>query len=167
MGSGYEPNVEGIRLFLDQIQSYDGWDNVEFLIIGEVCEPIDNSIDNVHLAGFIDDIGAHLSAGDVFLNPIVSGSGTNIKLFDYFAKKRPVITTPFGARGLDFTNSEEIILSDIDSFIDSINWVKENPHAASQIAQNAKEKALNKYTWEKISTRYRNALRKLTGETEY
>ena len=40
---------------------------------------------------------------DVALNPMFSGSGSNLKMLDYTASGVPVLTTPFGNRGLDFT----------------------------------------------------------------
>lgn len=158
MGSEYKPNVEGMELLLNQAQSNERWNDIELLVIGEVCEHLNSNLENVHFAGFVDDLETHLSAGDVYLNPILSGSGTNIKLFDYFAREKPVVTTPFGARGLDLADGEEIILSDIEGFIDSIVWVKENPKVADQIAQNAKQRAIEKYTWENISKKYRKEL---------
>lgn len=39
------------------------------------------------------------AAADLALNPMVSGSGTNLKLLDYAAAGLPILTTPFGARG--------------------------------------------------------------------
>lgn len=39
------------------------------------------------------------AAADLALNPMLSGSGTNLKLLDYAAAGLPILTTPFGARG--------------------------------------------------------------------
>lgn len=165
MGSSYEPNVEGVKLLLERMESGNGWTDVHLLVIGDVCEEIETGLDNVHLAGFVDDLNAYLSAGDVYLNPIVSGSGTNIKLFDYFAREKPVVSTPFGMRGLDFADDDEVITADIDKFADAIDWVRENPDTASEIAANAETKARREYTWESISSKYREQLIELANRS--
>ncbi|MDJ0849063.1 MAG: glycosyltransferase [Myxococcota bacterium] len=40
-------------------------------------------------------------AGTVGLNPVDQGSGTSLKLLDYLAHGLPVLSTPFGLRGLE------------------------------------------------------------------
>ena len=35
------------------------------------------------------------------INPMISGSGTNIKMFDFMAAGLPIITTDIGARGIE------------------------------------------------------------------
>ena len=42
----------------------------------------------------------YLAGADVALNPVEEGSGSNLKLIDYFAAGVPVITSSFGARGV-------------------------------------------------------------------
>jgi len=43
----------------------------------------------------------YFAAADAGLNPIVRGSGANVKLFEYLATRLPVISTAFGVRGTD------------------------------------------------------------------
>lgn len=50
---------------------------------------------------------------DVALNPMISGSGMNLKTFDYMATGIPVITIEFGARGIDDRSS--LIICEIDN----------------------------------------------------
>ena len=37
---------------------------------------------------------------DLAINPVTTGSGTNLKMLDYMAAGVPVLSTPHGARGL-------------------------------------------------------------------
>jgi glycosyltransferase involved in cell wall biosynthesis len=41
----------------------------------------------------------YFAAADVGLNPVVTGSGANVKLFEYLAARLPVLSTVFGVRG--------------------------------------------------------------------
>ncbi len=51
--------------------------------------------------GRIDSLLPLLAAADVAVNPIDSGSGSNVKLADYLAAGLPVVTTPIGLRGYE------------------------------------------------------------------
>ncbi len=80
-----------------------------FAICGGVGGAIDGDalarrgIGNVRVTGTLDDAARreYLGAADVAVNPMFSGSGTNIKMFDFMAAGLPVISTPTGARGIN------------------------------------------------------------------
>jgi glycosyltransferase involved in cell wall biosynthesis len=57
-----------------------------------------------------------LSMADAALNPMTGGSGTNLKMLEYFAAGVPVISTPFGARGLACRPGSDLHTADIASF---------------------------------------------------
>jgi glycosyltransferase involved in cell wall biosynthesis len=50
--------------------------------------------------GFVPDLRPLFAAADVAINPVDSGSGSNIKLAEYLAAGLPVVSTPEGLRGL-------------------------------------------------------------------
>jgi glycosyltransferase involved in cell wall biosynthesis len=54
-------------------------------------------------AGFKQDL---LSIADLALNPVTSGSGTNLKMLEYFGSGIPVVSSEFGARGLGVAAGE-------------------------------------------------------------
>ena len=58
---------------------------------------------NVGLLGLVSEEEKNrvFSVVDFALNPMLSGSGTNLKMFDYMSAGIPVITTEFGTRGID------------------------------------------------------------------
>ena len=60
---------------------------------------------NVVLAGVVTNVAKRtlLQSADLALNPMRTGSGTNLKIVEYFAAGIPVVSTPFGARGLEET----------------------------------------------------------------
>ena len=50
----------------------------------------------VEFTGFVPDVLPYMQAADVGVNPIETGSVSNVKLIEYFACGLPVVTTPFG-----------------------------------------------------------------------
>ena len=101
IASWHDPNVVAARRLLELAEDLS---SIEFLIVGSVGMALQGHRvpDNIELAGTVSSEfkQAVLSVADVALNPVTTGSGTNIKMLDYFAAGVPVISTSFGARGL-------------------------------------------------------------------
>jgi len=102
LGSWHEPNLAAVRHLIQVAGERPG---VEFLVAGSACLPFRDAElpGNVTLLGVVPDglRDTLLAIVDVALNPMSSGSGSNIKMLDYLAAGVPVITTETGARGLD------------------------------------------------------------------
>ena len=58
---------------------------------------------NIALLGVVNekDKNRIFSVVDFALNPMMSGSGTNLKMFDYMSAGIPIISTEFGMRGIE------------------------------------------------------------------
>ena len=75
-----------------------------------------------------------------------------LKIFEYMASKRPIITTTLPSLQEVLTDQKDAILippSDPKALSKAIMYLKENPEKARQIAQNAYEEVSEKYTWKK------------------
>ena len=57
---------------------------------------------NIVYAGFVDDIDIYFKAADIFLNPIATGGGVKTKAIEAIAMNCTVVSTAFGATGLNF-----------------------------------------------------------------
>ena len=90
---------------------------------------------------------------DVALNPMLSGSGTNIKMLDYMAAGLPVITTPVGARGLDIENYNNAIICDVSEFPKKIRELTNDKDLYDRLSRNGRKLVVEKYDWENITKR--------------
>jgi len=101
IGSWHPPNISAARLLLEVAAERQDW---LFILAGShTSEFADETLpDNVQLiAIFAESLLWPLLAGaDVALNPMRSGGGSNLKLFDYLAVGTPIVSTLTGARGL-------------------------------------------------------------------
>lgn len=117
MGSGHWPNIEAVKRIFEFAM---GLRDVVFVVVGSVCYAFDPRLkpSNVLFVGEVDEITRNLclQACDVALNPIEGGSGTNLKMLDYFAAGLPVITTDQGSRGLRLSGERECLVREIDEF---------------------------------------------------
>lgn len=165
VGSDHEPNVEAV----DQIQiiaeecAEQGYD-VEFLVAGTVSRRVEQS-NRLRLLGFVDDLDVYYALSDIALNPIISGSGTNVKLLEYMAKRLPVVSTPFGGRGFDLQDRTNVLIANPDEFSDRIGELAESADLRRRIGRNAQSFVSREFTWDRISERFREQLRSMTSPT--
>ncbi|MBP5492305.1 MAG: glycosyltransferase family 4 protein [Clostridiales bacterium] len=102
MGSYHQPNLEAAESVIEVAKKCK---KVRFLLLGSQCEYFRHKKlpSNVALLGLVteEEKAEVASCVDFALNLMESGSGTNLKMFDYMASGIPTITTEFGARGID------------------------------------------------------------------
>ncbi|MGI0490373.1 glycosyltransferase family 4 protein [Alkalinema pantanalense CENA528] len=117
LGSWHGPNLEAVEHIFQMAQKLP---QVQFLVVGSVGLAFQNQPHppNVGFMGVVDDSvkDVVLEVVDVALNPITYGSGTNLKMLEYFAAGIPVISTPFGVRGLGVHNQEHCMIADLNNF---------------------------------------------------
>ena len=128
IASWHEPNVIAAEALVDLASQVT---SVQFLIVGSVGLALQRPRlpDNVELMGTVSSEfkQAVLGVADVALNPVTTGSGTNIKMLDYFAAGVPVISTPFGARGLGIRPGEHYLAAEPDGFGDILRQLHTAP----------------------------------------
>lgn len=167
MGSNYRPNVEAAEAVVDiawQIREQNQL--VHFLIMGSVGGALaDEELpENVTTTGYIEEMfEAHFDAADIALNSMLSGGGTNIKLIDYFARSLPVISTPFGTRGIDVEEGRHLIVREIEKFPDAIEELAKDSDGRRQLGEAARKLAADRYTWEASSRKLRKQMIDLFG----
>jgi glycosyltransferase involved in cell wall biosynthesis len=165
MGSNYQPNVlasKHVIKFARELPS------TEFVIMGSVGNDFDpqNLPSNVTITGYIDEkFESHFDMADIALNPMTTGGGTNIKVLDYFARSLPVVSTPFGVRGIQVETDNAIVIADIEDFSNAISTLASNTGQQKVIGDNARQLAANRYTWEGASIRLRDRLLELIKTT--
>ncbi len=116
MGSWHQPNIDAVEETFKialKLKEY------KFIIIGSVGDYfISYDIPkNVAFTGVITDEEKeiYLSVASIAINPMLTGSGTNLKMLDYMANGIPVVSTYVGARGLNIPD-ECIAKCDINQF---------------------------------------------------
>lgn len=165
VGSKHTPNIEALRLIHDIASDVDS-KRIHFVAVGTACDDVDRQSSNVEQLGFVEDIEPYFGAADFAVHPMVSGGGTNIKLFDYFNWRLPVISTPFGARGLDVTDNHDIVISEVEGFPESIRRLHRHPDLGEDIGNAAREFVREKYDWREISQELREKVLPYVNDSE-
>jgi glycosyltransferase involved in cell wall biosynthesis len=165
-GSEYPPNVEAAQFIANECAP--ALPGVTFIVGGGVSAALDAAkiracgIDNVLLTGRVSEERkqALLRASDLAINPMFSGSGTNVKMFDFMAAGLPIVATPAGARGIDQATFRAIDVAGRDGFIASVSSLMRDESRRARMAKDARALAENFYSWERISAQLGTLLRK-------
>ncbi|MHA1300708.1 MAG: glycosyltransferase [Candidatus Helarchaeota archaeon] len=147
-GSGdYHPNIDAIKFINNKIAP-NFINTSVFLIVGKNPPKLINKKPNVFLIGFVKSVLPYLQIADVCIAPIKFGSGTRLKILEYMAMRKPVISTAKGAEGIEYVNNENIIIEDNEnSFIDKIKFLLRNKKLCLEMGKNARKLIQQKYDW--------------------
>ncbi|WP_135662682.1 glycosyltransferase [Halorhabdus rudnickae] len=164
MGSNYKPNIEAAKSIIELSRGFGG-EQVQFIIMGSVGKALTSADtpENLTITGYVEDgFEAHFDASDIALNPMQSGGGTNIKLIDYFARSLPVISTPFGIRGLNI-DREAVAVAELSKFPTAIEELRTARDRRKSIGRKGREVAAENYTWEESSRFLRKSIIEAVG----
>jgi glycosyltransferase involved in cell wall biosynthesis len=153
MGSWHEPNLEAVRHIFQIAQELP---KINFLVIGSVGWAFKNQEKpkNVGFMGAVDEETKNLALGiaDVALNSVTFGSGTNLKMLEYFAAGIPVISTPVGARGLGVEDGKHCVVVEVGEFAKAIAQIRDEDltrkHHRVEFARNHVQES---FDWQVIS----------------
>ncbi len=99
-----------------------------------------------------DDL-PYVNAADIGLAPLSVGGGTRLKIMNYMACGKPVITTPTGCEGIPFTE-KDIVVSSLDEFPEFTNMIIDNSHLRAELGQTALQKAQREFSWDKSIAKF-------------
>jgi len=168
VGSGYGPNTEAAAFLVKTVAP--ALADCTIMIAGSVQESYATSGGpsapaNVVWTGTVDRhlLRSVYHAADIALNPMFSGSGTNLKMLDYFAAGLPVVSTLAGARGLKLT-AEDCVVCSSDQFVSKIGTLIESSATRCRIGANARKLAAERYAWPLIAANAADAMLDLLEE---
>jgi glycosyltransferase involved in cell wall biosynthesis len=155
MASWHGPNIEAALCVTEIARLLP---HVNFLLVGSVgcyLDRFDFALPaNVKSLGVVDDETKNriLSWVDLAINPMQSGSGTNLKMLDYMAAGVPLLSTPFGARGLDLENRVHARLAPLIKFPRVIEEMRnQDDQVTATMVETARGHAVLHFAWDVIA----------------
>ena len=154
LGSHHAPNIEAARFLIEKAAPQ--CPEIRFVIAGSVCPHLSGGMPgNVTLFGKFDNDRkrALFQATTLAVNPMFSGSGTNLKMLEFFAAGLPVLSTPHGARGLMAgpANGEHLRVTDAGSFAAQTGELAASPGTRRALGAAARRIACDRYDWDRIA----------------
>lgn len=124
--------------------------------------------ERIVVTGCVDDVRAYLNRAKVFVAPLRIGGGTRLKILEAMAMEKPVVATSVGAEGIAHTAGRDILIADTPSeFAQKVIELLDKPEQARQIAQEARQLAVQKYDWNIVGRKLRNVYEELIHEQKH
>ena len=168
---GYPPNEEAAGLLTNTIlpEVLSKCPDVYLLLVGE--NPPKITQDHVIVTGFVENLYDYIGAADIAVVPLLSGGGTRIKIVEYMACGKPIVSTLKGAEGLILENGKDIFMTEYpdSKFVDAVLRLIADCDLRRNIGMNAKKKAQSHYDWTKTTEKavrvYRGLIRTFDKRT--
>ena len=98
--------------------------------------------------GQVDKVDKYYRKSAMAIVPLLSGSGTRLKLLEAMSLKVPVVSTKPGAEGINYSDMKNILIAEgIEFFANGVIEILSNPPMAKSIAENAFKFVQNEYDW--------------------
>ncbi len=119
-GSQFGPNKQAyifLKFFTEKNKNILIKNNILIMVAGSVCNEI-ISTEYFKTTGQVNPMDTYLSVSDFGLNPVLEGSGVNVKMMEYLNIKLPILSTKVGARGLHLKNQDHFWEFTHDNFLE-------------------------------------------------
>jgi len=149
----YEPNRSAVRHFARNIWPLvaQKFVDLEWHLIGRGQEAIRSIIaasPRVRVVGGVQNAVVELARYRAAVVPILSGSGTRLKIIEAWAAGTPVVSTTLGAEGLPVHDRSELLLADQPSdFAARLTELLTQPSIAQKLAQNGRRIYEERFSW--------------------
>jgi glycosyltransferase involved in cell wall biosynthesis len=155
---GYAPNLDGafylVREVLPRLRALVP--DVRVRLVGRYDDRMDElaSQPRVTLTGQVPEMAPELALADIVAVPIRFGSGTRVKILEAFAHRIPVVSTGFGAEGLDAINEEHLLVrDDADAFATACARLFSDQQLRRRLTDSAHELYWEQYRLDTITPR--------------
>lgn len=164
----YKPNINGLQWFIESV--FPGfkkiYTNSKLIVVGrspvKAVKMLCENTNDVRLFEDVPDLRKYYKKCKAVIVPLLSGGGTRIKILEAALANRPVLSTPAGVYGLDFTNDTDILLFKNADEI-SVQYGKMlNRDKYSSLIYNAKNLVIKKYSQQQFNTTMEEVLNALT-----
>jgi glycosyltransferase involved in cell wall biosynthesis len=161
----YAPNKEAAQLIVSRIAPLvkRRIKDTKFLVVGRTQTKFNSS--DIVFTGVIDNVAEVLRASDVAIAPLLHGSGTRLKILEYFSCGLPVVSTTIGVKGLPVKNGLHLLVEDDPArFASKIVDLLNNKELSVKLGEQARTLVVNKYDWTKITRDLHSLYQRLLAE---
>lgn len=163
----HPPNSQALEWFISNV-----WECIlknepqaKFQIIGSgeleasLIQKIKSKKNNIDFLGYVENIYPLLRKCTCLVVPLLSGSGTRLKILEAFSFSIPIVSTTIGAEGLPIKHEKNIMIADTerDFATETINLLRDS-NLANRIASNGYHIVKIEYNWENIVSKFVNQL---------
>ncbi|MGN6802735.1 MAG: glycosyltransferase family 4 protein [Ginsengibacter sp.] len=161
---GYAPNREAIDYFIEKIFPLvvESHPTCTFVIAGANAGEVFakyKSRKNIEIVSSPEDIRPVYDKAWIVVVPLLSGSGTRLKILEAMAMEKPVVSTSVGAEGLEVSDTIDLLIADTpNSLAERINTLIKEPETSKLRVDQAKKTVGKLYNWNRIEQMIKNEI---------
>lgn len=148
----YAPNAEAVRFLAAEL--VPRLPAGATLLIAGMSPPRELEGPRLRFTGPVDDLPAHVQSADLCVCPVFAGGGTRMKLLEYFAAGKAVVSTPLGAEGLPVRDGEHLRLAGREDFVDRTLALLDDPAGRRRMGLTARRWVEGR-DWGRVGAAYR------------
>jgi glycosyltransferase involved in cell wall biosynthesis len=164
IGSAHRPNKLAANFIVSEIAPL--LPDFVFDIVGGCLDETTRLPENVVQHGVIthDEKSALIQSADIALNPVVDGSGSNLKVAEYLSHGIPLLSTAFGVRGFEMKPHVHYLSSPLDRFAGVLKGAAENWERFQSIGKAGRDHIEQGFSWSAIGGKFSAELSALEAE---
>lgn len=143
VGNLYDPNIRGIRSFLEVAwpQIIEKVPDARFYVCGKICEAVKDEIEGVELKHVVPEIISYYKKAAVVLNLVPYCTGLPIKTVEALSYGKCLVTTKAGVISFEDNRDLPAVICDYDEMAEAIISLLTNPSKRMKIENRAFEYA--------------------------
>lgn len=160
-GVNWLPNLDALEFFAKEILPLvvKVIPDATFDIVGDNTDRLQHIVNSgvsaIKLRGRVPDIRPYLARSAVMICPLRVGGGMRLKLLDFFAAGKAVVSTGIGAEGNIARDGVEILLRDTkESFAEAVIMLLKDGSLRKKLGENARTLVEREYSWDTIGRRF-------------
>ena len=150
----YHPNLSAVRFFQSEVWPYlrRRFPDLVWRVIGKNPQVVKNFTcgdPRIQVTGPVDDAVRELARAQVAVAPLLSGSGTRLKIIEAWAAGLPVVSTTLGAEGLPARDGESLLVADTGpGFAAAVARLLVSPGLRRKLGARGRTLVEQQFTWE-------------------
>ena len=150
----YHPNFTAVRYFRQKIwpQLRERWPRLVWRLVGSNPAAVRRFTEGdarIEVAGSVPDAVQELARSRVAVVPLLSGSGTRLKILEAWAAGLPVVSTTLGAEGLPVKDGETGLVADsAEAFANAVTRLLTCMELRHRIGSAGRMLLEKEFTWE-------------------
>jgi glycosyltransferase involved in cell wall biosynthesis len=150
----YHPNLTAVRYFRLDIwpRLRDRWPRLVWRLVGKnpnAVQRFTRGDPRIEVVGPVQDAVCELARSRVAVVPLLSGSGTRLKILEAWAAGVPVVSTTLGAEGLPVCEGENVLVADgAEFFAEAVTRLLTCTELRHKIGSAGRLLQEKEFTWE-------------------